>query len=71
MIFQKNLEKLYIESEAVEMFLKEKLSIVKSSIENIDAKNENQESKELPDLIRHQNCVFKKKMRQRMQSLKY
>lgn len=71
MIFQKNLEKLYIESEAVEMFLKEKLSIVKNSIENIDAKNENQESKELPDLIRQQNCVFKKKMRQRMQSLKY
>ena len=71
MIYQKNLEKLSIESEAVEMFLKEKLSIVKSSIENIDAKNENQESKELPDLIRQQNCVFKKKMRQRMQSLKY
>lgn len=71
MIFKKNLEKLSIESEAVEMFLKEKLSIVKSSIENIDAKNENQESKELPDLIRQQNCVFKKKMRQRMQSLKY
>ena len=34
------------------MFIKEQSFIVKSSIGNIDVKNENQESKELSDLIR-------------------
>ena len=34
------------------MFIKEQSFIVKSSIGNIDVKNENQESNELSDLIR-------------------
>ena len=42
----------YIETETVKMFIKEQSFIVKSSIGNIDVKNENQESKELSDLIR-------------------
>ena len=40
------------------MFIKEQFFIVKSSIENIEVKKENQESKELLDLIRQQNCVI-------------
>ena len=46
------------ETEAVKMFLKEQFFIFKSSIENTDAKKENQESKELLDLIRQQNCAL-------------
>lgn len=38
--------------------MKEQFCIVKFSIENVDAKNELQESKELLDLIRQENCVL-------------
>ena len=37
---------------------KEQFFVLKSSIENIYVKKENQESKELLDLIRQQNCVL-------------
>ena len=40
------------------MFIKEQFCFEKSSIENINVKNKDQESKELPDLIRQQNCVL-------------
>ena len=58
MIFQKNWKIFYIEIEAVKMFMKEQFCIVKFSVENVDAKNELQESKELLDLIRQENCVL-------------
>ena len=39
--FSEKLGKLYIKIEAVKMFIKEQFFIVKSSIENIDVRNEN------------------------------
>ena len=56
--FSENQEKLYTEIKTVKMFIKEQFFIVKSSIENIDVTNGNQESKELLNLIRQQNCVL-------------
>ena len=58
MYFSEKLERLYTEIEAVKMFIKEHFFIVKTYIENIDVKNENQESKELLDLIRQQSHVL-------------
>lgn len=49
------------------MFTKEQFFIVNSS----DVKNENQDRKELLDLVRQQNSVLQKKMHQRKQLLKY
>ena len=54
------LEKLYIEIEVVKIFIKEQFLIVTSSIKKLAVKKENQESKELLDLIRQQNCVLQK-----------
>ena len=45
------------------MFIKEQFCFEKSSIENINVKNKDQESKELPDLIRQQNCVLQEENR--------
>ena len=49
--FLKNWKDFYIETEAVKMLMKEQFCIVNCSIEKIDVKNENQESKEFLDLF--------------------